>query len=85
MCAPDARVERPVSFNALQRRSKTSVRTNSSATAVNAAISVVVRSLRGLESLVAPVATVGSLSMTRLTAATFQIDPPANDPIPLAG
>jgi hypothetical protein len=85
MCAPDARVERPVSFNALQWRSKTSVTTNRSATAVNAAISVVVRSLRGLESLVAPVATVGSFSMTCLTAATLLIDPPANDPIPLAG
>ena len=84
MCTPDARVERPVSFNALQRRSKTSVTTNRSATAVNAAISVVVRSLRGLESLVAPVATVGSFSMTCLTAATFQIDPPADNPIPLA-
>jgi hypothetical protein len=44
MCAPDARVERPVSFNAFQRRSKTSVATNRSATAVNAAISAVVRS-----------------------------------------
>jgi hypothetical protein len=85
MCAPNARVERPVSFNALQRRSKTSVTTNRSATVVNAAISAVVRSLRGLESLVALVATVGSFSMTCLTAATFQIDPPANDPIPLAG
>jgi 4-carboxymuconolactone decarboxylase len=39
----------------------------------------------GLESLVALVAAVGSFSMTCLTAATFQIDPPANDPIPLAG
>jgi 4-carboxymuconolactone decarboxylase len=38
----------------------------------------------GLESLVALVATVGSFSMTCLTAATFQIDPPASDPIPLA-
>jgi hypothetical protein len=38
----------------------------------------------GLESLVALVATVGSFSMTCLTAATFQIDPPANDPAPLA-
>ena len=26
----------------------------------------------------------GSFSMTCLTAATFQIDPPPNDPIPLA-
>jgi hypothetical protein len=43
--APDARVERPVSFNALQRRSKTSVTTNRSTTAVNAAISAVVRSI----------------------------------------
>jgi hypothetical protein len=41
--APDARVERPVSC--AQRRSKTSVTTNRSATAVNSAISVIVRSL----------------------------------------
>lgn len=39
----------------------------------------------GLESLLALVATVGSLSMTCLSAATFQIDPPTNDPTPLAG
>ena len=38
----------------------------------------------GLESLVALVATVGSFSMTCLTAATFQIDPPAANPTPLA-
>jgi 4-carboxymuconolactone decarboxylase len=38
----------------------------------------------GLEHLVALVATVGSFSMTCLTAATFQIDPPPNDPTPLA-
>ena len=38
----------------------------------------------GLESLVALVAATGSFSMTCLTAATFDIDPPANDPIPLA-
>lgn len=38
----------------------------------------------GLEHLVALVATVGAFSMTCLTAATFQIDPPANDPVPLA-
>jgi hypothetical protein len=38
----------------------------------------------GLESLVAMVATVGSFSMTCLTAATFQIDPPPANPIPLA-
>ena len=38
----------------------------------------------GLESLAALVATVGSFSMTCLAAATFQIDPPANDPAPLA-
>jgi hypothetical protein len=35
----------------------------------------------GLESLVALV--VGSFSMTRLTAAAFQIDPPAANPTPL--
>ncbi len=38
----------------------------------------------GLESLVALVATTGSFSMTCITAGTFQIDPPANDPTPLA-
>src|SRR5262249_16484284 len=38
----------------------------------------------GLESLVALVASVGSFSMTCLTAATFQIDPPPNNPTPLA-
>src|SRR3984893_1353713 len=37
-----------------------------------------------LESVVALVATVGSFSMTCLTAATFQIDPPAANPTPLA-
>ena len=39
----------------------------------------------GLESLVTVVAAVGAFSMTCITAATFQIDPPANDPMPLAG
>ena len=38
----------------------------------------------GLESLVALVATTGSFSMTCITAGTFKIDPPANDPTPLA-
>jgi hypothetical protein len=38
----------------------------------------------GLESLVALVAAVGSFSMTCLTAATFEIDPPPNNPTPLA-
>ena len=38
----------------------------------------------GLEHLVALVATVGSFSMTCLTAATFQIAPPAENPTPLA-
>ncbi len=38
----------------------------------------------GIESLVALVATTGNFSMTCLTAATFQIDPPADNPIPLA-
>jgi len=38
----------------------------------------------GLESLVALVAATGSFSMTCLTAATFKIDPPADDPTPLA-
>jgi len=38
----------------------------------------------GLESLVALVASTGSFSMTCLTAATFQIDPPPANPIPLA-
>ena len=39
----------------------------------------------GTESLVALVAAVGAFSMTCITAATFQINPPANDPVPLAG
>jgi 4-carboxymuconolactone decarboxylase len=38
----------------------------------------------GLESLVALVAGVGSFSMTCLTAATFQIDPPPANSTPLA-
>jgi 4-carboxymuconolactone decarboxylase len=38
----------------------------------------------GLESLVAVVATTGSFSMTCITAATFGIDPPSDDPTPLA-
>jgi 4-carboxymuconolactone decarboxylase len=38
----------------------------------------------GLESLVALVASTGSFSMTCLTAATFGIDPPADNPTPLA-
>jgi len=33
---------------------------------------------------VALVAAVGSFSMTCLTAATFEIDPPADNPMPLA-
>jgi 4-carboxymuconolactone decarboxylase len=37
----------------------------------------------GLESLVALVATTGTFSMTCITAGTFQIDPPADDPTPL--
>jgi len=39
----------------------------------------------GVESLVALVATVGAFSMTCITAATFQIDPPRDNPVPLAG
>jgi len=39
----------------------------------------------GPEHLVALVAVIGAFSMTCITAATFQIDPPANDPVPLAG
>jgi len=39
----------------------------------------------GLESLVALVALTGSFSMTCLTATTFEIDPPAENPTPLAG
>ena len=39
----------------------------------------------GLERLVTLVAAVGAFSMTCISAATFQIDPPANDPVPLAG
>ena len=38
----------------------------------------------GEESLVALVATTGSFSMTCMTAGTFGIDPPADDPVPLA-
>jgi 4-carboxymuconolactone decarboxylase len=38
----------------------------------------------GLESLVALVALTGSFSMTCITAGTFRIDPPADDPVPLA-
>jgi 4-carboxymuconolactone decarboxylase len=38
----------------------------------------------GLESLVALVASTGSFSMTCLTAATFRIDSPPDDPTPLA-
>jgi 4-carboxymuconolactone decarboxylase len=38
----------------------------------------------GLESLVALVALTGSFSMTCLTATTFEIDPPAENPTPLA-
>ena len=38
----------------------------------------------GLESLVALIATTGSFSMTCMTAGTFQIDPPAVNPTPLA-
>ncbi|MEI8151220.1 MAG: hypothetical protein WCG92_06440 [Hyphomicrobiales bacterium] len=38
----------------------------------------------GLPDLVALVATTGSFSMTCMTAATFQVAPPANDPTPLA-
>jgi 4-carboxymuconolactone decarboxylase len=38
----------------------------------------------GLESLVALVAMTGSFSMTCLTASTFGIDPPAENPTPLA-
>jgi hypothetical protein len=38
----------------------------------------------GLDHLVALVATVGSFSMTCLTANTFQIAPPADNPTPLA-
>jgi hypothetical protein len=38
----------------------------------------------GLESLVALVASIGSFSMTCMTANTFGIDPPAANPAPLA-
>jgi len=37
----------------------------------------------GLESLVALVATTGSFSMTCMTASTFGIEPPADNPTPL--
>ena len=35
--------------------------------------------------LVTLVSAVGAFSMTCITAATFQIDPPADDPVPLGG
>jgi 4-carboxymuconolactone decarboxylase len=38
----------------------------------------------GLESLVAAVATTGSFSMTCMTTATFDVEPPADNPTPLA-
>jgi hypothetical protein len=38
----------------------------------------------GLEALVALVASTGSFSMTCLTANTFGIEPPADNPTPLA-
>jgi 4-carboxymuconolactone decarboxylase len=38
----------------------------------------------GLEDLVAVVATTGSFSMTCLTASAFSVDPPVNNPVPLA-
>jgi 4-carboxymuconolactone decarboxylase len=38
----------------------------------------------GLESLVSLVALIGSFSMTCMTAGTFGIDPPAENPVPLA-
>jgi 4-carboxymuconolactone decarboxylase len=41
--------------------------------------------IMGLESLVALVASTGSFSMTCLTANTFGIEPPAENPTPLAG
>lgn len=41
--------------------------------------------IMGEESLVALVATTGTFSTTCIVAGTFQIDPPADDPIPLAG
>jgi hypothetical protein len=39
----------------------------------------------GLQSLVALIAATGAFSMTCMTANTFEIDPPADDPTPLAG
>jgi hypothetical protein len=38
----------------------------------------------GTQDLVALIATIGSFSMTCLTAKTFEIDPPADNPTPLA-
>jgi hypothetical protein len=38
----------------------------------------------GVESLVALVATTGSFSMTCMTANTFAVEPPADNPTPLA-
>ena len=39
----------------------------------------------GLQGLVALIASIGSFSMTCMTANTFGIDPPADNPTPLAG
>jgi hypothetical protein len=39
----------------------------------------------GVEGLVALIGAIGAFSMTCITAATFQIDPPADDPVPLTG
>ena len=41
--------------------------------------------IMGLQGLVAAVAATSSFSMTCMTANTFQIDPPADDPTPLKG
>jgi hypothetical protein len=38
----------------------------------------------GLEHLIALIASIGSFSMTCMTANTFEIDPPAGNPTPLA-
>jgi 4-carboxymuconolactone decarboxylase len=51
---------------------------------LNDAVYAAAQQALGLEHLVALVAAVGSFSMTCLTAATFQIAPPADNPTPLA-
>jgi 4-carboxymuconolactone decarboxylase len=50
---------------------------------LTAAVHADAETIMGVEDLVALVAVVGNFSMTCLTAVTFQLAPPDNDPIPL--